>query len=114
MFVSKQVELECNYYPNMQSSYNWLISQPQYQLKYIQIQFQSFVKYLVYSLEKLQSQDGDNLIKPHIPVLAGLNDSAKAGLVKKVTDAVKNGKIANVKIIRLLEEQLGIELMQLV
>ena len=53
MFVSKQVELECNYYPNMQSSYNWLISQPQYRLKYIQIQFQSFVKYLVYSLEKL-------------------------------------------------------------
>ena len=47
-------------------------------------------------------------------LLAGLNDSAKAGLVKKVTDAVKNGKIANVKIIRLLEEQLGIELMQLV
>lgn len=47
-------------------------------------------------------------------MLAGLNDSAKAGLVKKVTDAVKNGKIANVKIIRLLEEQLGIELMQLV
>ena len=47
-------------------------------------------------------------------LLAGLNDSAKAGLVKKITDAVKNGKIANVKIIRLLEEQLGIELMQLV
>ena len=47
-------------------------------------------------------------------LLTGLNYSAKAGLVKKVTDAVKSGKIANVKIIRLLEEQLGIELMQLV
>lgn len=47
-------------------------------------------------------------------LLSGLSDSAKAGLVKKVTDAVKNGKIANVKMIRLLEEQLGIELMQLV
>ena len=47
-------------------------------------------------------------------LLTGLNYSAKAGLVEKVTNAVKSGKIANVKIIRLLEEQLGIELMQLV
>lgn len=47
-------------------------------------------------------------------LLAGLSGNAKAGLVDKVTKAVENGKIANVKMIRLLEEQLGIELMQLV
>lgn len=47
-------------------------------------------------------------------LLSSLSDSAKAGLVKKITDAVKSGKIDNVKIIRLLEKQLGIELMQFV
>lgn len=47
-------------------------------------------------------------------LLFGLSNSAKSGLTEKVIKAVKNGKIANVKIIRLLEEQLGIELMQLV
>ena len=47
-------------------------------------------------------------------LLAGLSDDAKAGLVKKIIDGVKNGKIENIKIIRLLETQLGIELMQYV
>ena len=47
-------------------------------------------------------------------LLAGLSDDAKAGLVEKVINGVKNGKIENIKIIRLLEAQLGIELMQYV
>lgn len=47
-------------------------------------------------------------------LLAGLSDDAKAGLVEKVINDVKNGKIENIKIIRLLEAQLGIELMQYV
>ena len=47
-------------------------------------------------------------------MLAGLSDDAKAGLVEKVINGVKNGKIENIKIIRLLEAQLGIELMQYV
>lgn len=47
-------------------------------------------------------------------LLAGLTDDAKNGLMDKVAKAVKNGNIANVKMIRMLEKQLGIELMQLV
>lgn len=53
-------------------------------------------------------------VKSAKELLLGLSDEAKAGLVKKVTAAVKDGKIANVKMIRLLENQLGIELMKLV
>lgn len=47
-------------------------------------------------------------------LLSGLSDDAKAGLVDDAVKGVKNGKIENIKIIRLLEAQLGIELMQYV
>lgn len=47
-------------------------------------------------------------------LLSGLSDRAKAELAQKVVKAVKEEKITNVKIIRLLEKQLGVELMQYV
>lgn len=47
-------------------------------------------------------------------LLSGLSNDAKAGLVDDAVKGVKNGKIENIKIIRLLEAQLGIELMQYV
>ena len=47
-------------------------------------------------------------------LLSSLSDDAKAELTQKVIKAVKEGKITNVKIIRLLEKQLGVELMQYV
>lgn len=47
-------------------------------------------------------------------LLSSLSDSAKTELAQKVVKAVKNGKITNVKIIRLLENQLSVELMQYV
>jgi hypothetical protein len=47
-------------------------------------------------------------------LLSGLSDDALTELTQKVKNAVKNGKIVNIKIIRLLEKQLGVELMKLV
>lgn len=47
-------------------------------------------------------------------LLSGLSSEAKTKLIQKVEDAVKNGKIVNVKIIRVLEKHLGVELMQFV
>lgn len=56
---------------------------------------------------------GDD-IKDVEELLSGLGSNAKAELVPKITKYVKDGKIANVRMIRLLEKQLGIELMDLV
>lgn len=47
-------------------------------------------------------------------LLANLSSDAREELITKVIRYVKNGKIENVKIIRLLEKQLGIELMNYV
>lgn len=47
-------------------------------------------------------------------LLSNLGSAAKTELTPKVVKYVKDGKIANVKMIRLLEKQLNIELMDLV
>ena len=47
-------------------------------------------------------------------LLSGLDSNAKTELTPKIVKYVKDGKIANVKMIRLLEKKLGIELMDLV
>ncbi len=47
-------------------------------------------------------------------LLSQLGSAAKADLIPRVVKYVKDGKIANVKIIRLLEKQLRVELMDLV
>lgn len=46
--------------------------------------------------------------------ISGLTSDAKSELSNRVTKAVQNGNIANVKMIRFLEKKLGIKLMQLV
>lgn len=56
---------------------------------------------------------GDN-INDVEELLSGLGTNARAELAPKITKYVKEGKIANVKMIRLLEKKLGIELMDLV
>ena len=56
---------------------------------------------------------GDN-IKDVDELLSGLDSNAKTDLTPKIVKYVKDGKIANVKMIRLLEKKLGIELMNLV
>lgn len=56
---------------------------------------------------------GDN-IKDVDKLLSGLDSNAKTELTPKIVKYVKDGKIANVKMIRLLEKKLGIELMDLV
>lgn len=56
---------------------------------------------------------GDD-VKAVEELLSSLNDKAKSGLTQEIEKSVKNGKIANVKIIRLCEKYLGIELMQYV
>lgn len=56
---------------------------------------------------------GDN-IKDVDELLSGLDSNAKTELTPKIVKYVKDGKIANVKMIRLLEKKLGIELMDLV
>ena len=56
---------------------------------------------------------GDN-IKDVDELLSGLDSNAKAELTPKIVKYVKDGKIANVKMIRLLEKKLGVELMDLV
>lgn len=45
-------------------------------------------------------------------MLTNLNPDSKSELAKRVVKITKDGKIANVKIIRLLEKHLGVELMQ--
>ena len=55
-----------------------------------------------------------NDVKDVEELLSGLSSDAKTELTPKITKYVKDGKIANVKMIRLLEKQLGIELMDLV
>ena len=47
-------------------------------------------------------------------LLANLNPDAKQELAKKAVKAAKDGKINNVKIIRLIEQHLGVEIMDLV
>lgn len=61
-------------------------------------------------MRKLYGSD----VKEVEELLSGLSNDAKTGLTHKVEDAVKNGKIENVKIIRCLEKHLGVELMQYV
>lgn len=56
---------------------------------------------------------GSNVVEVE-ELLSGLSNEAKTKLTNRVEDDVKNGKIANVKIIRALEKHLGIELMQYV
>ena len=56
---------------------------------------------------------GDN-IKEVEQILTALSSNAKNELAPKITNYIKAGKITNVKMIRLLEKQLGIELMNLV
>lgn len=56
---------------------------------------------------------GDD-IKDVDELLSGLDSNAKTDLTPKIVKYVKDGKIANVKMIRLLEKKLGIELMNLV
>lgn len=56
---------------------------------------------------------GDD-IKDVEELLSGLDSNAKTELTPKIVKYVKDGKIANVKMIRLLEKKLGIELMDLV
>lgn len=55
-----------------------------------------------------------NDIKDVEELLSGLDSNAKTELTPKIVKYVKEGKIANVKMIRLLEKKLGIELMNLV
>lgn len=47
-------------------------------------------------------------------LLTSLNPDAKYELAKKAVKAAKDGKINNVKIIRLIEQHLGVEIMDLV
>lgn len=47
-------------------------------------------------------------------LISGLSAQAKEEMKTKVITYVKNGKIANVKVIRALEKQLNVELMELV
>lgn len=47
-------------------------------------------------------------------LLTSLNPDAKSELAKKSVKAAKDGKINNVKIIRLIEQYLGVEIMDLV
>lgn len=47
-------------------------------------------------------------------LLANLNPDAKSELAKKAVKAAKDGRINNVKIIRLIEQHLGVEIMDLV
>lgn len=61
-------------------------------------------------LKKLYGNDVDEVEN----LLSNLSGSARAELTQKVIDAAKKGKIVNIKIIRLLEKQLGVELMQLI
>lgn len=56
---------------------------------------------------------GDN-VNDVADLISSLDSNAKNELVPKIIKYVKDGKIANVKMIRLLEKQLGIELMNLV
>jgi len=61
-------------------------------------------------MKKLYGSD----VKAVEELLSSLGSDAKAELASKVGKYVKDGKIINVKIIRLLEKQLNIELMSLV
>lgn len=56
---------------------------------------------------------GSNVVEVE-ELLSGLSNEAKTKLAQRVEDDVKNGKIANVKVIRALEKHLGVELMQYV
>lgn len=47
-------------------------------------------------------------------MLANLNPDSKAELAKKAIKAANDGKISNVKIIRLIEKYLGVEIMDLI
>lgn len=47
-------------------------------------------------------------------MLTSLNPDAKSELAKKAIKAAKDGRISNVKIIRLIEQHLGVEIMDLV
>lgn len=53
-------------------------------------------------------------IKDVEELLSGLDSNAKTELTPKIVKYVKDGKITNVKMIRLLEKQLNVELMDLV
>lgn len=47
-------------------------------------------------------------------MLANLNPDAKPELAQKAVKAAKDGRISNIKIIRLIEKHLGIEIMDLI
>ena len=47
-------------------------------------------------------------------MLTSLNPDAKSELAKKAVKAAKDGWISNVKIIRLIEKHLGVEIMELI
>lgn len=61
-------------------------------------------------MKKLYGAD----VKEVEELLSSLSNDAKTELTQKVEKAVKNGKIVNVKIIRVLEKHLGVELMKYV
>ena len=47
-------------------------------------------------------------------MLTNLNPDSKAELAPKAVKAAKDGKISNIKIIRLIEKHLGVEIMELI
>lgn len=47
-------------------------------------------------------------------MLTNLNPDSKAELAPKAVKSAKDGKISNVKIIRLIEKHLGVEIMELI
>lgn len=55
-----------------------------------------------------------NDVKAVEELLANLNSDAKSELAKKAVKVAKDGKINNIKIIRLIEKYLGVEIMGLI
>lgn len=89
----------------------WLYPQNEVVLKKLGIDDIFAVKFDSHNDMKLLYGNDINAVKEKISYIAA---DEKETMIKKIQSAVKQGKIVNIKIIRLLEKELDIELMDLV
>ena len=137
--VQSLVPVVCYSCPITFESFDWMEVGDTQEMTYKQIRIMS-VKHPRYSSErwlkplnddvlerlKLKKYFESNLSRSDLKLLCGndvraveelltnLNPDAKSELAKKAVKAAKDGKINNVKIIRLIEQHLGMEIMDLV
>lgn len=88
----------------------WLMPQSDAVIKKLGLDKIYSVKLTIAEKTKIRGNDVDAVAE----LLSKLNNEGKAELAQYAIKSTEEGKILNIKIIRMLESQLGVELMQLI